>query len=172
MKALTICQPYAHLIVTPTTELSNGDVPKRVENRRWATDYRGDLIIHAGKSKRWDPAGIYQERYPDMAWGAAVGVARLAACIPRTWDSEEDGRKLLATSPWQWIVDHVHASGPYCFVLTDVERFEHPVRLRGQQGLFNAEGDWVEIVARLRRTRKQIHVRQDGRRAIDLQIGG
>lgn len=40
MKALTIWQPWAWLIVTGT---------KPVENRTWATDYRGPMLIHAGK---------------------------------------------------------------------------------------------------------------------------
>jgi hypothetical protein len=44
MKALTICQPYAHLIV-------RGE--KRVENRTWPTRYTGPLAIHAGKSRQW-----------------------------------------------------------------------------------------------------------------------
>ena len=44
MKALTICQPYPHLIML-------GEKP--VENRTWATSYRGPLAIHAGKSRQW-----------------------------------------------------------------------------------------------------------------------
>ena len=41
MKAITISQPWAHLIV-------RGE--KRVENRTWPTEHRGPLAIHAGKS--------------------------------------------------------------------------------------------------------------------------
>ena len=44
MKALTICQPYAGAIL---------DGRKRVENRTFRTEYRGELIIHAGKSLAW-----------------------------------------------------------------------------------------------------------------------
>ena len=40
MKALTVWQPWAWLIVI-------GDKP--VENRSWATDYKGPMLIHAGK---------------------------------------------------------------------------------------------------------------------------
>ena len=40
MKALTIKQPWASLIIY-------GD--KDVENRSWPTSYRGPLLIHAGK---------------------------------------------------------------------------------------------------------------------------
>jgi len=41
MYALTIHQPYAHLIVTPQDELPEGAVQKRVENRSWVTKHRG-----------------------------------------------------------------------------------------------------------------------------------
>lgn len=40
MKALTIKQPYASLIV---------DGIKDIENRTWKTNYRGRILIHAGK---------------------------------------------------------------------------------------------------------------------------
>lgn len=40
MKALSILQPWAELIVA-------GHKP--VENRTWSTSYRGPLVIHAGK---------------------------------------------------------------------------------------------------------------------------
>lgn len=45
MKALTVQQPYAHLIALPD------DHPdaKRVENRVWATSYVDPVAIHAGK---------------------------------------------------------------------------------------------------------------------------
>ena len=48
MIALTVCQPYASLIVG-WPGIAVEDV-KRVENRGWRTSYRGPLLIHAGKS--------------------------------------------------------------------------------------------------------------------------
>ena len=49
MKALTVLQPWAWALI-------HG--PKRIENRSWATYYRGPLVIHAGKSKKWLDEGI------------------------------------------------------------------------------------------------------------------
>lgn len=45
MKCLTICQPYAALIMLPDDD----DRAKRVENRTWSTNYRGPLLIHAAE---------------------------------------------------------------------------------------------------------------------------
>src|SRR5882672_6207587 len=71
VKALTICQPYAHLIYLKE---------KRVENRTWPTRYRGRMYIHAGKSREWLSEGD-MDRYPNMAFGAVIATAKLIDCL-------------------------------------------------------------------------------------------
>lgn len=51
MKALSVRQPWAWAI---------GYGQKTIENRSWATAYRGPLAIHAGA--RWDEDGAYDKR--------------------------------------------------------------------------------------------------------------
>lgn len=51
MKAITIWQPYATLIVLGL---------KQYETRHWETTYRGPLVIHA--AKRWDDQRAYDCR--------------------------------------------------------------------------------------------------------------
>ena len=121
MKALTICQPYAHLIMI-------GE--KRVENRTWPTRYRGPLAIHAGKGLAWMGS---VERTPDMAFGAIVGVADLVDCI----ELDTYLPMLNANSRYQWLATHKHAIGPFCFVLENVQRFDVPVDWKGSQGLWD-----------------------------------
>ncbi len=97
MKALSIRQPWAWLIV-------NGY--KDVENRSWYTAHRGPFLIHAGK--RFDDEG-YKRVKARMAVvmpepqaferGGIVGRADLVDCVTR-YDS-----------PW--------FSGKYGFVLRD-----------------------------------------------------
>ena len=116
MKALTIFQPYAELIM-------RGDKP--VENRRWYRHYRGPLLIHAGKSRDWlstfDPL-------PDrMDFGAIVGVANII-----DWLIPRDVRMLYPA-----IADNEHIEGPWCIVLDSPRRLANPIPYRGQQGLFN-----------------------------------
>lgn len=120
MRALTICQPYAHLIVT-------GE--KRVENRTWPTRYRGPLAIHAGKSLEW--MGDYT-RTPDMAFGAIVGVADLVDCV----DVDDDSDLTRACAKYQWFATHEHVNGPFCFVLNNVRRLAVPVPWKGAQGFW------------------------------------
>ncbi len=116
MKALTICQPYAELI-------ARGE--KLIENRTWATSYRGPLAIHAGKSRAWmDLEDTI--KYPGMAFGAIVALARLRGCC-RIEDLPLDLR------------GSEHANGPWCWILIDVRRIA-PIPCKGAQGLW----DWQQ----------------------------
>jgi len=113
IKALTVCQPYAELI-------ARGE--KLIENRTWATDYRGPLAIHAGKSRAWmDPDDVV--KYPDMVFGAVVAIAKLRGCC-RIEDLQLDLR------------GSEHANGPWCWVFEYVNRVD-PVACRGAQGLWD-----------------------------------
>lgn len=118
MKALSIQQPWAWLIV-------NGY--KDIENRDWPTRYRGSLLIHAGKkidaeALMWLrsktatfplPAGIVIPRSFDV--GGIVGEATLVNCVTSS------------TSRW--------FKGNYGFVLSNAT--PRPFQpLRGQLGLF------------------------------------
>ncbi len=136
--AITICQPYAELIV-------RGE--KRVENRTWATSYRGQLLIHAGKSRDWLGPGDL-ERYPDMPFGALVGGARLVACVHL---EEIEAFARAAPARWAWLLEHKHALGPFCWVFERVHRLAVPVACRGGQGIWRAPGElvdgaeWIEV---------------------------
>lgn len=77
MRALTIWQPYATLIVCGL---------KRFETRSWATTYRGPLVIHA--AKQWD-----DERLRD-----ADRVSDLVS--PRVRHTMTTGQFRLATTSW------------------------------------------------------------------------
>lgn len=124
MRILTICQPYARLIVRGA---------KRVENRVWSTTYRGPLLIHAGKSRSWLGKGeesAYESSGELLEFGAIVGMADL---IDVVHISQVEAGDLDAAYPW--LRYHVHASGPYCFVLDAVRRFSQPITWKGGQGL-------------------------------------
>jgi hypothetical protein len=114
MKALTIIQPYADMI-------ARGE--KIIENRKWATDYRGPLAIHAGKNRTWLDEDDIAAR-PGMAFGAIVAVARLRGCI-RVEDLPLEYR------------DRDDAEGPWCWILQDVQPLDAPLPISGAQGLWD-----------------------------------
>lgn len=133
MKCLTVCQPYASLIVGwPGIDVA--DV-KRVENRTWPTSYRGPLLIHAGSSTKW--LGTWDGPTPaKMPMGAILGCVDLVGC-----QSIESLRRAPDRSPIGWLKRHVHVAGPYCWILRRPRRLGTPIPYRGQQGLFEIPDD-------------------------------
>ncbi|HEX4609803.1 MAG TPA: ASCH domain-containing protein [Urbifossiella sp.] len=121
MKCLTVCQPWAHLIIHHD---------KRIENRTRRTHYRGKLAVHAGLSTRW-LAG-YAELYPfavfqqPLQFGAILGLVDLVDCVPL---SEVAGQP--------------YATGPWCWILANPEPLLEPVPLKGRLGLFDVPDDLI-----------------------------
>ena len=142
MKAITIQQPYAHLIALPDDD----DRAKRVENRTWSTDYRGPLAIHAGKGKDYLEVaddGKHDEFYrlpiDDMAFGAVVAVAQLVGCVRLGTGIINGDVPDWAKRRWSWLAGHQHTEGPWCWVLTEVRRLPQPFYCNGKQGLWDVD---------------------------------
>lgn len=150
MKAITILQPFAQLIVADEADLPAGHAPKRVENRNWPTEVRGHVLIHAGRSSvmlaGWNCAG-----YP-LEFGMIVGSAFLYDCV--SVNVLRPGDEVL--TPLQaaiqrsqfrenpWLRDHVHVVGRFCWILREVRRFTEPLPWKGQQGFFEVPNSAVQ----------------------------
>lgn len=127
MKILSIRQPWAWLIV-------NGY--KTVENRKWPTLVRGQVLIHAGKEMTkpdyWDCVefcarlniGVPQPQV--LQRGGIVGVAYLSRC--------------LSKSPNRWF------TGPYGFEFRNAWPLPF-MACKGELGFFVSENP---VVNRLR----------------------
>jgi hypothetical protein len=123
VKALSVRQPWAWLIVAGY---------KDVENRKWATNFRGKIYIHAGKIL--DRAGltlitsgsmnINQDirdavRHNSWTLGAIIGEVEIVDCVTQS------------DSPW--------FKGPYAFVLERPALYERPIPCKGKLGFFEPE---------------------------------
>ena len=146
MKAITIFQPYAHLIVTPQDQLPAGVIHKLVENRSWPTKVRGTIAIHAGKRLNWfsraswpnvpHTGRLKESDVPEMAFGAIVGVANVVACL-----KADDIRSGNIPREHVDLVRHSHVWGPWCFVLRDARRLLTPIPCPGAQTFWNVPPD-------------------------------
>jgi hypothetical protein len=129
MKALTLHPPWAWAIA---------HAGKNVENRTWATNYRGPLAIHAGLSTASDRACLaWLDRLqiePPRQWprGAIVAVAELVG-VHLIEDMDPFNR---------W------AQGPVCWCLENVRALAQPIPFKGVQGLWNVP---VDVQERIRR---------------------
>jgi hypothetical protein len=147
LTALTIIQPFAHLIATGV---------KRVENRTWSTGHRGPLAVHAGKADRYagrrvvDLAAEYGLDPRPLAYGAIVAVVNVVACVPVAPAHLPDRRRksIDALGPaYAWMHDHAHAEGPWCHVYELLWRVPEPIACGGKQGPWTVPAD---VEARLR----------------------
>jgi len=119
MKALSIRQPWAWLIL---------HAGKDIENRDWATNVRGRILLHAAKGMTRDQYQNGQDTLRDiepfrllppfesLARGGIVGSVELADCVR------------ASRSPWFF--------GDYGFVLRDPERLPF-IPWRGELGFFD-----------------------------------
>lgn len=129
MKTLTICQPYAELIMRGQ---------KLVENRTWATLYRGPLAIHAGKNREWLENDYPNWPHPErLVFGAVLGTVEIVACLK--FDDIDLGN---VPERFAHLSQHIHCFGPWCWVLENVKRFSEPIPARGAQGIW----EWEEAV--------------------------
>lgn len=134
MRILSVQQPWAWALVSG---------PKRIENRTWATPYRGPLLVHAGRTPR--PATDYPGKGcpPAAEWplGAVVGLVDLVDCV----EYYELVRSRRGVG---------FAEGPYCWVVANPRPLPDPIPLKGRLGLWAADTALVAAVrAQLSRER-------------------
>lgn len=130
-RMLSVRQPWAWAIVEGL---------KGEENRTWSTNYRGPLVIHAGKQPYEDysgalndielKSGIVPPHRDALAFGAIVGIAYVIGCdreVTSSW---------CIPGHWYW---HLAKQKPW-----------PPIPWKGQQGLISLTDDEIcEICERL-----------------------
>jgi hypothetical protein len=105
MKALSLKQPFAELILQGK---------KKIELRKWNTNFRGEFLIHASKNP--DVKSMEKFGFKYLPLGVIVGKATLVNV--KKYNTEEEHKKdsslHLASSFW----------GNYGFVLENPERIK------------------------------------------------
>lgn len=124
MKVITIKQPWATLIV---------EGYKRFEFRSWKTNYRGDILIHAGKGIDKEAMERLKKYLPDeIPIGKIIGKATLTDCVPMSKDFAD----MLSKENNDIYTTHSFSRN-YGFKLKNVEKLDNPIEIRGQLGLWN-----------------------------------
>ena len=112
MKALSLKQPYAELVVLGK---------KTIELRKWNTHFRGRFLIHASKIP--DEESMKKFGFENLLCGFIVGKANLIDVkkYKNEMEFNKDKNKHLATKKW----------GRYGFILTKVKRIK-PIPAKGK----------------------------------------
>ena len=139
MKAITVLQPWAWLLATGK---------KRCETRSWKTNYRGEILIHAGKQNLtlcMKHETIFEARYMkqagvfdiELATGAIIGKADLVNCVR----IDEAIHRLVREQHIEEDAFGNFSPGRYAWVMENPVLFDTPIPARGRQGLWNWEGE-------------------------------
>jgi activating signal cointegrator 1 len=133
MRCISLWQPWSTLIAIEA---------KHYETRSWGTSYRGDIVIHAAKT-RDELYACYAEPFKsvlkaaglhavDIPVGAALCIAKLTDCIrmtPEFIDAMTPQER--AFGDWK--------PGRFAWKLEDIRPFAQPIKMRGAQGLFDCQ---------------------------------
>jgi hypothetical protein len=159
MKALTVKQPWAHLICTGF---------KDVENRTWRTNFRGRVLIHAGLDRKLKPDYTREQLnalYPYFTgigtqakkYGVIIGSVEIVDCVinhPSIWAEKfictdkcpecgcseyhyEDiiatGYRVCRNCDQEWYTDVNYGKPIYNWVLSNPILFDEPIlNVRGK----------------------------------------
>lgn len=139
MKALTLTQPWASLVILGA---------KRIETRSWGTKYRGPLIVHAAKNfPSWAREQCREPFYMEVLapWlsppkevrlprGAILGVVLLVDCVnvvPPDLTIQERAFGDFGAGRWFWMLSQHRA-------------LIQPVLTKGALGLWEYTGNKEE----------------------------
>ena len=162
MKAISIWQPWAHLIAIGA---------KRFETRSWSTRYRGIVAIQAGK--HWTQR-ISQQCYDEpffsilskagtrfpaklpsgpevlgLCMGSIIAIADLVEVWPADELSPATGKAIGAHAIKLAVHERAFGDfshGRFAWQCENVMRLPEPVLCRGQQGLFDLESDIIDRI--------------------------
>ena len=123
MKAISIRQPWAQLVIEGI---------KDIENRNWFTKYRGKLYIHAAKTFEKDAAEQLLKSHPYLKQ-IIFDSTKLLGCVIGHIEMKD----CVQVHPSEWF------QGRYGFVLQNPEKIK-PYSVKGKLNIFDLEKRAIE----------------------------
>ncbi len=123
MKCLSVSQPFADLIVSGK---------KKIELRKWNTNFRGEFLIHAPLKVRKDDCKRLKIS-KKLVTGAIIGKATLYDVKKYNSSSE------VIADAKQHLTSKKFSDRRYGFLLKKVKQFRIPIPCKGQLGFFEVK---------------------------------
>ena len=123
MKCLSVSQPFAELIILGK---------KTIELRKWNTNYRGELLIHAPLKIRKEDAKRLKIN-KKFVTGAIVGKVEIYDV--KKYDSQ---KQVKLDQKFHFASKNFH-DRTFGFLLKNQKAFRIPIPYKGQLGLFDVE---------------------------------
>ena len=123
MKCLSVSQPFAELIILGK---------KTIELRKWNTNYRGELLIHAPlKIRKEDAKRLKIDK--KFVTGAIVGKVEIYDV--KKYDSQ---KQVKSDQKFHFASKNFH-DRTFGFLLKNAKAFRVPIPYKGQLGLFEVK---------------------------------
>lgn len=130
MKAITIKQPFASLII---------EGYKEYEFRTWRTKFRGDILIHAGKGVDKKAMEKYKHLVSDCPSGCMLGIVTITDCIK----IDDEAREMLKDNiVYDNVVNNKDWDG-FGFKIENIRKVEN-TPANGKLSLWDFEGEIIE----------------------------
>ena len=131
MKVLSLTEPCATLIK---------EKKKLIETRSWKTNYRGELYIHASKTKipkEWRCNLELMSLVNDtlLNYGKIICKCKLVDCVCMTKDFINN----IKTNNYQEYICGIYEEGRYAWILEDIEPLDKPIKTKGHLSIWNYE---------------------------------
>lgn len=126
MKVITIKQPFASLIAEGL---------KKYEFRSWKTKYRGDILIHAGKSIDQKAMKRFSHLDLDYPTGCIIAKATITDCVYVDTELKKQLRQ-IDENVYLGAISKDDSEIEYGFKLENIEKIE-PIYINGKLGLWN-----------------------------------
>lgn len=126
MKVLSLRQPWASLIKYNI---------KKIETRSWYTKYRGELYIHASKTKVISKHVEHLEHLLngiEIEYGCIIAKCKLVDCIYM----DEAFLELIKNNEIEYLCGE-YSIGRYAWILEDIEPLVKPIYGNGKLGIWN-----------------------------------
>ena len=123
MKCLSICQPFAELIIQDK---------KTIELRKWNTNYRGEFLVHAPIKIRKEDC-IKLKIDEKLTTGAIIGKAEIydVKKYQSTKEIQNEKNKHFSSKKFQ--------EKTYGFILKNPKPLRIPIPWKGQLGFFDVD---------------------------------
>jgi hypothetical protein len=150
MRALSICQPFAHLVLLGH---------KQYETRSRATRYRAPVAIHASLHQERHCREVFENplvrplleqagfaRLKDMPTGAILGTVEIVDCIPvGLFTGVDPDLHLFALSDLEFATG-LWSRGRWAWRLFQARLWRQPVPVAGQLGIWRVPDEALQSV--------------------------
>ena len=129
MKCLSICQPFAELIVQGK---------KTIELRKWNTKFRGEFLVHAAKNVLTEDCKRLKISPEEIATGAIIGKVNLVDVKKYESDKElnKDKKRHHSVSD--------NTKNKYGFILENPKKLRVPIEHMGKLNFFEFHPDEIK----------------------------